>query len=327
MEKISAFKKIRNGEKVNILIVGDSIGVGYGASDDSKAWPALLKDHIEEKYGAEVMMTNVSLGGESAFAGFVRLLQIDKDIKYDLVFICFGHNDEETDFEIYYEALIRKILTQYPLCSIISIQEHSQKEYTNKMNSILKIANYYRIPVVDTIQPFQEDLRGYDALVCDGTHPNDEGYEIFARAVEEVVDSEILNDPSPIQKKEKPKNIETQYFEKAFWIRVNRFKKDGLKYSIEIEKPILGNGRKGFLSDGNGIVLFSDIVDYPGENILCVYSNGKQIANRNTKWTHYVSQRHIKILGKNISINQGILTVKFEDEKQAESFKGLGYIF
>ena len=48
-----------------------------------------------------------------------------------MTFICYGQNDAEENFEIYYEAVISRILDQYhPNSSIVSILEHSQKYYT-----------------------------------------------------------------------------------------------------------------------------------------------------------------------------------------------------
>ncbi len=51
LEIDSAYKKISNGELINILVVGDSIGAGSGASKHENAWPTLLKKYIEQKYG------------------------------------------------------------------------------------------------------------------------------------------------------------------------------------------------------------------------------------------------------------------------------------
>ncbi len=324
-----AYSKIKHGLPVNILIVGDSIGAGAGATDYQHAWPSIVKDYIESEYNSEVSMNNISMGGESSIAGYTRLSELKDDVCYDLIFVCFGQNDAEKDFEIYYESIIRSVLRKYPDCSIISIQEHSQKTYTNKMNSILRVANYYQIPVVDTIQAFQEFEDGYDALVVDGVHPNDLGYEIFAREVEKVLDSEIKRKSLPIGKKDKTKNTQTDFFDNSIWVGIDKFERNDLVYSIDISKDIIGNGEKNFLSDGIGVMMvidIIDIIDLPGQNNLFVINNGEKIAEREKKWDYSFGQRHIPIIDNNIVIKAGKLSIEFTSVEQADSFQGCGFI-
>lgn len=322
----NAYTKIANGQPVNILVVGDSIGAGSGGSDYVKAWPSLVEQHIESQYGSEVTMTNISMGGESSLAGYVRMLELPNDVCYDLIFVCYGQNDSEENFEIYYEALLREALRLYSDCAIISIQEHPQREYTNKMNSILKIANYYRIPVVDTIQPFQEYSGGYDSLVVDGTHPNDEGYKVFAEAVEKVLDQEIEHVGMTTLNVEDPKNKEVLYFDNATWISADSFTRDGNVFSTNITEDIVGNGTSNFLADGSGVSMFVDLVDYPESNNLYVENNGKTIAEREYQWPYSFGQRHIKIVANNVVIKEGVLSISFSNEEQANGFSGCGFI-
>ena len=71
----SCYSKISSGKPVNILVVGDSISEGTGASDEKHAWTYLLKERLESRYKSEVKLSNVSMGGESSLAGFIRLLE------------------------------------------------------------------------------------------------------------------------------------------------------------------------------------------------------------------------------------------------------------
>lgn len=322
----NVYTKIANKQPVNVLIVGDSIGAGSGCSDYANAWPSLIEQHIESQYGSEVTMTNISMSGESSLAGYARMLELPNDVYYDLIFVCYGQNDSEENFEIYYEALLREALKLYPDCAIISIQEHPQREYTNKMNSILKLANYYRIPVVDTIQPFQEHSGGYDSLVVDGTHPNDEGYTIFAKAVEKVLDQEIENAGMVPVYVEEPKNKEVLFFDNATWISVDSFTREGNVFSTNINEDIVGNGISNFLSDGNGVSMFVDLVDYPESNNYYIENNGNLIAEKEYQWPYSFGQRHIIIVANNVVIKKGVLSITFENEEQANGFSGCGFI-
>ena len=322
----SAYQKILNKEPINILVVGDSIGEGYGSSDDEHSWPALLDSYIESMYESEVTITNISLGGESSLAGYIRLLQQNQDIKQDLIIVCFGHNDANDNFEVYYESIIRRDLNQYPDCSIICIQEYSQKEYTEKMNGILKVANYYRIPVVDTIQPFQDYSEGYDALTIDGTHSNDSGQEIFADAIEEILDYEINMQSLPIVLKEQPKDKNVSFFDNATWIGVDNFNRDGLVFTTDISEEIEGNHKSNIFGDGSGVAMVVDLSDYPNDNYLKVKNNDNIIAEKEMNWSFFSAQRHIPIVADNIIIKSGWLSIEFANENQADSFNGCGFI-
>ncbi|MBP5310850.1 MAG: SGNH/GDSL hydrolase family protein, partial [Lachnospiraceae bacterium] len=201
----SCYSKISSGKPVNILVVGDSISEGTGASDEKHAWTYLLKERLESRYKSEVKISNVSMGGESSLAGFVRLMEQDNTY-YDLVIFCYGQNDKDENFESYYEAMVRKALSLYPDCSVISILEHSQRSYTYKMNCIKEITGYYNIPVVDCIKLFDDQIAGYDSYVKDGIHLNDAGHALYSEAVEGVIEEQIKTKALPVSLKEQPKH-------------------------------------------------------------------------------------------------------------------------
>ena len=118
----SFYQKLDDGFDVNILIIGDSIGAGAGSSD-GKGWANLLKESIEKSYGVKVSLTNVSLGGNSSYAGYVKTMALNNGKTYDLAVICYGENDSENNFDLYYESIIHAVKTKYPKASIIAIQE------------------------------------------------------------------------------------------------------------------------------------------------------------------------------------------------------------
>lgn len=109
----------------------------------------------------------------------------------DLAIICYGQNDRTDGFSTNYESIIRTIRTKYPDCSIISILESSQREYTEKMTTIQSICEHYGIPVADTIDAFNNSGKAYDDLSSDGVHPNDAGQEIYFETVKAVIDDNV----------------------------------------------------------------------------------------------------------------------------------------
>lgn len=70
----SFYQKVSKGIDVNVLVVGDSIGAGAGASHLSHTWPNILVSHIKSKYNVEVKLTNISMGGNTSYAGYFRTM-------------------------------------------------------------------------------------------------------------------------------------------------------------------------------------------------------------------------------------------------------------
>ena len=320
----SCYSKISSGKPVNILVVGDSISEGTGASDEKHAWTYLLKERLESRYKSEVKLSNVSMGGESSLAGFVRLMEQDNTY-YDLVIFCYGQNDKDENFESYYEAMVRKALSLYPDCSVISILEHSQRSYTYKMNCIKEIAGYYNIPVVDCIKLFDDQIAGYDSYVKDGIHLNDAGHALYSEAVEGVIEEQIKTKALPVSLKEQPKHTNTLFFDNSYWIPSERFTRNGNTYSIELPNEIKGSGIPSF-NGKKGVLMVIDIIDYPGENVINVFSNGKKTAERKTDWTYSFRQRHIPEISYGLVIEKGSFIIDFSSTEQADSFKGCGFI-
>lgn len=163
----SFYQKLTDGFDVNVLVVGDSIAEnGQGEN----GWCTLLQNNLKKTYNNRVSFTNVSMGGNASYAGYVRTIALNDDVNYDLAIICYGQNDDTEGFSTNYESIIRAIRSKYPDCSIISILESSQREYTEKMTTIRSICEHYSIPVADTIAAFNNSGKAYDDLTGDGTY-------------------------------------------------------------------------------------------------------------------------------------------------------------
>lgn len=167
-----------DGFDVNVLIVGDSIGTGAGKETDGLQWFKQLQSYLRTVNKASVAVTNISMGGNTSYAGYVRTMDLDDSTDYDLAIICYGQNDGSDDFSTYYESIIQAIRNKYPNCSIISILESSQRDYTSNITTIQSICDHYGIPVADTIAAFNNSGKSYDDLTKDGVHPNDAGQTI-----------------------------------------------------------------------------------------------------------------------------------------------------
>lgn len=132
----SFYQKLSDGFDVNILVVGDSIGAGAGTETDGQQWFKQLQAYLRTVNKASVSVTNVSMGGNTSYAGYVRTMALDDDIDYDLAIICYGQNDALQGLDVYYEAMVQAIKNKYPNCSIVSILESSQCDYTSNITTI-----------------------------------------------------------------------------------------------------------------------------------------------------------------------------------------------
>ena len=179
--EISLYDKLRNKERIEVLVVGDSIGANSGATDNATRWDTQFITAINKQYGSEVGITNLSVPGTGSLFGIVKMVQQDIDLKkYDLVVICYGQNDGESMFDIYYEALIRYLKNRNANLEILPILENAQKDEAVKVEKFKKICEYYELDCVDTISEFESSGKEYDELVKDGIHPNDDGYALYA---------------------------------------------------------------------------------------------------------------------------------------------------
>lgn len=77
--------------KVNILILGDSLSAGLGVEPE-QAYPALIQDMLNQKGLHHVKITNASISGSTTAGAFSRLKWFLK-IKPDILFLALGAND------------------------------------------------------------------------------------------------------------------------------------------------------------------------------------------------------------------------------------------
>ena len=149
----------------------DYYGIFFGATQsvelfctyDGQQWFKQLQTYLRTVNKSKVSVTNVSMGGNASYAGYVRTMALNDDVNYDLAIICYGQNDSTDGFSTNYESIIRAIRSKYPDCSIISILESSQREYTEKMTTIQSICEHYGIPIANTIDAFNNSEKAYAA--------------------------------------------------------------------------------------------------------------------------------------------------------------------
>lgn len=301
----SFYQKLVDGFDVNVLVVGDSIAEG---GQGEKGWCTLLQNNLRKTYGNSAAFTNVSMGGNASYAGYVRTMALNDDVDYDLAIICYGQNDGADGFSTNYESIIRAIRSKYPDCSIISILESSQREYTEKMMTIQCICEHYGIPVVDTIAAFNNSGKAYDDLTGDGVHPNDAGQEIYFETVKAVIDDNVAASTGKMSDTDVI-NANVHKFDNFIW------------YDASSDFERVDDTTFTISTSASGI-LGIDYTYESGDNKADIYVDGELFESPTVTFDYDFSQRHILVVSDDCTVKNEIKVV-FTSKEQADGFKGM----
>ena len=301
----SFYQKLVDGFNVNVLVVGDSIAEnGQG----EKGWCTLLQNNLRKTYGNSVSFTNVSMGGNASYAGYVRTMALNDNVDYDMAIICYGQNDGLDGFSTNYESIIRAVRSKYPDCSIISILESSQREYTEKMTTIQSICEHYSIPVADTIAAFNNSGKAYDDLTGDGVHPNDAGQEIYFETVKAVIDDNVAASTGKMADVDVI-NADVHKFDNFIW------------YDASSDFERVDDTTFTIRTSASGI-LGIDYTYESGDNKADIYVDGELFESPTVTFDYDFSQRHILVVSDDCTVKDEIKVV-FTSKEQADGFKGM----
>lgn len=299
----------QDAHTVQMLIVGDSIGEGAGASDPSLKWYKYLIPYMEDTYDIKLDITNVSMGGNSSYAGYARVMELDAKDKYDIAVICYGENDRQEDFPLYYESILWAVRDKYPSCRLITILESSQRDYTEKMKAIESLSDYYGAYVADTIAAFRESNRSYEELCDDGTHPNDEGQKVYYETVRAVIDGIYAQADEAIPQKPEPVHAQIAGFQNFCYYPAEDFQKtDGNAYELEMKLP---SGRMGI-----------DYTTVKGVNLITIYADEQKLCEKEIGWDNDFTLDFIEVVEDTCKVDSCI-RIEFSSAEQMEAFHGV----
>lgn len=311
-ETSSFYQKLSLGLPVDILIIGDEIGTGAGASEEKKKWMNILADNLRAKYGVSLSIGNICLAGGGSYASFVKTSTLSNGVDYDLAILCMGANDKDSSqMQVYMEGIIRQLRNKYNRCSVMAIKQaayEKSKLYLSKAKNLSKLCEYYDIPLVDTAAGFDADKEGYEALTSDGIRPKDAGYAIYAQMITEKITELVDADTGYDEKKRKAYNKKTNELKYCRYISSSEFTKlDETTYEISLFEY---SGTLGL-----------DYVYQKEDNYVAIYANGEEINTQKFTWDKD-PQQHIELLEKKVK-DVKKLTVAFTEPVQAAMFNGI----
>lgn len=198
--------KLRAKEPVEVVIFGDSISVGAGATGlfaippYQHAWDELFSQALVRQYGAPVTVFNLSKGGEAS--GWARNVAplVFAGTKPDLVIIGFGMNDRGNfapkDFRKNIESIMKEARWANPDCDIILISSMEPNPLWGDQEDL----PLYRKELAKLVAPgvAMADLTGitdrllqrklyYDLTSNGVNHPNDYLIRWYSKALTDLL--------------------------------------------------------------------------------------------------------------------------------------------
>lgn len=177
-----------------ILFLGDSLTEGYQLSKE-EAYPALVEKELKKKI-KDIKVINGGVSGATSASGLKRLDWYLK-AKPDLMVLALGANDglrgfKITESEKNLNAVIEKAKSRgiKVILAGMRMPTNYGEPYRSDFEGMFsKLAKKHHIKLI----PFLlEGVGGVANLnLPDGIHPNAKGYEVVAKTVLSVVESEL----------------------------------------------------------------------------------------------------------------------------------------
>ncbi len=201
-------RKLRAGQPVTILALGDSITWGISAGGNANAYPALVGRMLAEHYGNEhVTVVSRAIGGSTTAKGRQWLMRDVAGIQADLVTVMFGYNEMPSaeDAQTSAEAWIRNLLTyveeaaalmdRAPACLLLATIPGRDKHWDSLdvyAEAVRQVGREHpNVALADVNRHFKElGKEAYADLMADEAHPNRPGQEHMAKVVFEAITGE-----------------------------------------------------------------------------------------------------------------------------------------
>lgn len=303
MANDSFYQKLADGFDVRILVLGDTIANGYGASSAEATWPNLLKESLKSQYNIDVTLDNASLIDSNTYASYARVKMMEEE-DYDLAIICTGASDDTETLAVYYEALLRAIRSKFTKCSVISIQEYMDAENNARNLSIMSLANAYNALSVDMHNKMLEDPASY---IQEGNVLNDAGNQLYADSLMSTITGAVDAGTEYVETQETPIYTETAKYDDFLYVPADAFTRTGRQYAIE-------NSFRG--------VIAYHFDAMPGDNSFDVYVDRVKTATQVVNNRFASPVEHIELIGGEVNVSRRVGII-FATEEAAESFQGM----
>ena len=190
----SPYEKIKDGKEVNILVLGNGVGLSEGKTDESGNWTSSLSKWLEETYKSKANITNLSQDKATVKVGLEELEK--NNDSFDLAYIIFGENDQKAlkpnEFKEDYEKIVKNLKERNKDISIVPIIENSLRKKNEYTTIIEDIGKANDLKVLDMATVFTKDPAPYAKLTTNGgIYPNNVGYSLYFSNIKSLIEANI----------------------------------------------------------------------------------------------------------------------------------------
>ena len=189
LKKYDVYQKMKEGLQVNALFLGN--GAATSVSSGRHQWVFDAVALWEQEFGLDVQGGNYARVNTTAFYGYTMMNEYPRGLKYDIVVVCYGAQDDPADFAFYYDGLLRSIKNQNAKCEIYCVIEANAQGYNENAETVRMLSDYYGAVCIDMIQYFNDNNVSF-ATALDGLNPTGEGSDVYLEALQATL-KENLN--------------------------------------------------------------------------------------------------------------------------------------
>ena len=188
LNKYNVYQKMREGLQVNALFLGN--GAATANSSGNRQWVFDAVAIWEREYKLDVQGGNYARANTTAYYGYTMMNEYPRGLKYDIVVVCYGAQDDPADFAFYYDGLLRSIKNQNSKCEIYCIIEANAKGYNENAETVRMLCDFYGGVCIDMIKYFEDNGVDYSAAL-DGLCPTAQGSDIYLEAFQSTVQANL----------------------------------------------------------------------------------------------------------------------------------------
>ena len=165
-----------------VLILGDSLTQGVGASSAQTSYPALLKQQTQWN------IINGGVSGNTSAQALARLPELLQQHQPKLVIISIGGNDflqrlPNSDTQANIAQSIALSQQSGAQVLLVAVPELTLAAAVGHPNDHAMYADLAQIQQVHLLEDAWSDVLGDEALRADPVHANDTGYQVFTESL------------------------------------------------------------------------------------------------------------------------------------------------
>ena len=237
LKKYDVYQKMKEGLQVNALFLGN--GAATNNSSGTKQWVFDAVALWEKEFGLDVQGGNYARENTTAFYGYTMMNEYPRGLKYDIVVVCYGAEDDPADFAFFYDGLLRSIKNQNAKCEIYCVIEANAAGYSENAETVRMLSDYYGAVCIDMIQYFRDNNVSFDTAL-DGLNPTPQGSDVYLDALQTTLKSN-LNSGRKVPERTASYDAKADRFDKFTFVEAKSLSKRTVtSYEYVTSDPVVG---------------------------------------------------------------------------------------